>query len=273
MVRFAFLLIPTILLPFTLVLSGTRTAVAAGYSFPVATVNASPGGSARVTIKGVHEVAAQGFSIAGRYDSQHMTIDRVHVEDTILEAMVVDYVKTKISPATGAFTVGVLLDTAPPFEGALIPAMLPPWEPADFVHLEITVSESAEGFLSIRLENGLLNPPVDNLFSIDNQPVWVTELTEGGILAGPQFLRGDVNMDWRYDLSDPISGLKYVFRGGYDPPCLRAADVNDDEKIDMSDSVYSLTYLFTGGFPPPEPFEAVGPDPTPGPLHCRSPLY
>jgi hypothetical protein len=202
-----------------------------------------------------------------------MTIDRIHVEDTILAVMVVDYFEPKISPEDGTFTVGVLLDTAPPYEGELIPAMPPPWEPLDFIHLEVTVSEDAEGFLSIRLENGLFNPPIDNLFSIDNQSVFVTELTEGGILVGAQFLRGDVNMDAYYDLSDPVISLEYVFRGGLDPDCLRAADVNDDERVDLSDSIYSLSYLFTGGPPPPMPFKVLGPDPTPGALSCEYPFY
>jgi len=273
MARTALVLTSAFLLTFAIAVWRTGTALAVGYRFPISTVNASPGDSVRVTIKGDHEVSAQGFSIAARYDSQHMTIDRVHYEDTILEAMEVDYFEPRTSPEDGIFTVAVLLDTAPPYEGELLPAMPAPWEPLDFIHLEVTVSEDAEGFLSIRLENGLFNPPIDNLFSIANQSVFTTELTEGGILAGAQFLRGDVNMDAFYDLSDPVISLEYVFRGGFDPDCLRAADVNDDEKVDLSDSIYSLAYLFTGGPAPPTPFETMGADPTPGPLSCAYPFH
>ena len=244
MVRFSFLLLLYAFLPVALGVSATGRALATGYRFPIATVNASPGESVRVTIQGDHEESAQGFSIAGRYDSQHMTLDRIHAEDTILEAMVVDYFERKISEEEGIFTIGALLDTAPPFEGEVIPAMPDSWEPLDFVHLEITVAEAAEGFLSIRLEDGLFNPPVDNIFSIANQPVSVTEFTEGGILAGPHFFRGDVNMDAYYDLSDPIMSLEFVFRGGFDIACLTAADANDDGQVDREEFHHRMVEVF-----------------------------
>jgi hypothetical protein len=252
-------------------LRGAGTLLAAGYTFPITTVDAQPGESVRVSIKGDHELGAQGFSIAGRYDSQHLTIDRIHVDQTILDSMDAEYVEAKDSPEEGIFTVGVLLDALPPYDGRVIPVVTPTLAPLDLIHLDVTVSEDAVGFLSVRLEDGLFNPPIDNLYSVENHAVFVTEHTEGGVLVGVPFLRGDVNMDTNYDLSDPVRSLEFIFRGGLEPDCLLAADVNDDEKVDLSDSIYSLTYLFTGGDAPPPPFGAMGPDPTPGPLSCDDP--
>ena len=258
----------------------TSPALAAGYRFLLPTINSQPGASLRYTIQGEHEQAAQGFSIAARYPSADITIERVHIEDTILEAINgqagVDFFEKEISPADNAFTIGVLVDSKPPFDGTLIPTI---GRPLDFVHLELKISASAKGDLKIRLENGLLEPPIDNLFSIDNQAVYVTELTEGAIRVGGggqgggAFLRGDFNMDTSLDISDPIGILGYMFFGGSSPKCVVAGDANDDETIDVSDSIYLLSYLFAQGPPPPPPLDSQGGfDPTPGDLSCAHAL-
>lgn len=252
------------------------SASADGYRFLLPTVNARAGESVRFTIEGDHEQAAQGFSLAARYPSNDLTITRIHITDTILEAINgqegVDYFETEISPALGAFTVGVLVDSKPPFDGTLIPAI---GRPLAFLHLELQVSASASGDLKIKLEDGLMDPPIDNLYSVDNRAVYVTELTEGTVRlgggqgAGGGFLRGDFNMDTSLDISDPIGILGYMFFGGASPKCVLAGDANDDETVDVSDSIYLLSYLFAQGPAPPPPSEATGGiDPTPGELPC-----
>jgi hypothetical protein len=253
---------------------------AAGYRFVLPTVNATPGTSIRWTIQGEYEEAAQGFSIAARYPSADLTIERMHLEGTILEALNgqegVDYFEKKISVADGAFTIGVLVDSKPPFDGTLIPTI---GKPLDFVHLELKISAAAKGDLTIRLENGLLEPPIDNLFSINNQPVPVTELTEGvirlpgGAGQGAAFLRGDFNMDSTLDISDPIGILSYAFFGGATAHCLVSGDANDDEVVDISDPIFLLAFLFSNGPPPPPPSgQGGGLDPTPSELGCDHPL-
>jgi hypothetical protein len=82
------------------------------------------------------------------------------------------------------------------------------------------------------------------------------------------FLRGDSNMDFARDVSDPIRTLNYLFQGETFLTCEDAADANDDGKIDLSDSVFTLNRLFSGGNAFPEPNERKGPDRTEDRLGC-----
>jgi len=84
------------------------------------------------------------------------------------------------------------------------------------------------------------------------------------------FLRGDSNMDYARDVSDPIRTLIHLFQGETYLPCQDAADANDDGKIDLSDSVFTLSRLFSGGNPFPDPDGRKGPDPTPDRLGCET---
>jgi len=84
------------------------------------------------------------------------------------------------------------------------------------------------------------------------------------------FLRGDSNMDYARDVSDPIRTLIHLFQGETYLPCEDAADANDDGKVDLSDSVFTLSRLFSGGNPFPDPDGRKGPDPTPDRLGCET---
>jgi len=84
------------------------------------------------------------------------------------------------------------------------------------------------------------------------------------------FRRGDLNMDGRVTLPDVLPLLSYFFAEG-SLPCLDAADVNDTGKIELYDVYMLLYYLFSNrGYKIAPPFEACGPDPTPGKLGCES---
>src|SRR5688572_29155342 len=82
------------------------------------------------------------------------------------------------------------------------------------------------------------------------------------------FSRGDSNADGRFDISDPMHSLGYLFLGGYPMECGDAADANDSGDIDISDPIYALAYLFLGGLEPPAPFPECGPDPTDDTVSC-----
>jgi len=87
------------------------------------------------------------------------------------------------------------------------------------------------------------------------------------------FQRGYLNPDNKFDLSDPIFLLSYLFQGGLEPGCFLAGDMNDDTNIDLSDAIWALQYLFGGGTPPLPPFDDCGADPTPsGDLGCDESL-
>ena len=83
------------------------------------------------------------------------------------------------------------------------------------------------------------------------------------ILVGTLFVRGDINNDERFDLSDPVALLNEQFSGIVGAsPCEDARDVNDDGRVDLSDAIFGLQYLFDGGVDIPPPFPAPGIDPT-----------
>lgn len=82
------------------------------------------------------------------------------------------------------------------------------------------------------------------------------------------FLRGDANEDGMVDVSDAITELAYLFRGGSGAECLDVMDANDDGEADVSDAIFVLRYLFSSGAPPPAPFPEPGIDQTPDELWC-----
>lgn len=91
----------------------------------------------------------------------------------------------------------------------------------------------------------------------------------GGAFAG-SFVRGDINLDSNFDISDAVFALAALFvPGSPSPSCPDAADANDDGGFDVSDAVFALAALFVPGAPPlPEPQGTCGPDPTADALDC-----
>ena len=73
------------------------------------------------------------------------------------------------------------------------------------------------------------------------------------------FHRGDPNDDGEVNLTDVISLLDHLFRGGAEPRCLMAGDSDADGVANLTDAVFVLDFLFRGGPPPPQP----GPPPDP----------
>jgi uncharacterized repeat protein (TIGR01451 family) len=83
--------------------------------------------------------------------------------------------------------------------------------------------------------------------------------------------RGNANADARFDVSDPIATLGFLFLG--DPvelACEDAADADDDGALNLTDAVFALGHLFLGGPQPPPPFPGCGADPTADALRCAS---
>jgi len=64
--------------------------------------------------------------------------------------------------------------------------------------------------------------------------------------------RGDVNHDFKIDVSDALYIINNVFIGGPDPiPYFYLGDANCDASVDVSDAVWIINYVFVGGDPPP----------------------
>ena len=89
------------------------------------------------------------------------------------------------------------------------------------------------------------------------------------LIAGlAEFERGDVNVDGRIDMSDPVGILGYLFLGQSIDACEDRADANDDGVVNLSDPTFILRHLFLGGPQLPAPSGGVGIDPTPDSLEC-----
>ncbi|MDO8508743.1 MAG: dockerin type I repeat-containing protein [Nanoarchaeota archaeon] len=120
----------------------------------------------------------------------------------------------------------------------------------------------------------------DNFIIKENGKVYLNEYppeSEGGFSPeddeggeNNNFIRGDANSDGVLDISDGIFIDNYLYRGGANPSCFRAADANDDGIINTTDSVYLNNYLFSGGPAPKQPYSTCGADTTSDELSCNS---
>ena len=99
---------------------------------------------------------------------------------------------------------------------------------------------------------------------------WCILVSAGpGVRAQPvSFLRGDANVDGRFDISDAVFTMRMIFLG--DPPrgCDDAADVDDSGTLNITDGIYGVRFLFLDGVPPASPFEVCGVDPSEDGLGC-----
>ncbi|MCZ6794937.1 MAG: FG-GAP-like repeat-containing protein [Planctomycetota bacterium] len=82
------------------------------------------------------------------------------------------------------------------------------------------------------------------------------------------FIRGDSDLDFTVDISDPIRTLTVLFLGA-EFICRDSDDANDDARVDLSDAIYTLRHLFLGGPPPRPPYPDPGADPTADDLGCE----
>lgn len=93
----------------------------------------------------------------------------------------------------------------------------------------------------------------------------------GGPANGAVFSRGDVNVDGRVDVSDPIMILGFSFTGTpRELSCAAAADIDDSGSVNITDAVLLLGFLFFDGPPPEPPFPGCGSDPSSDALGCGS---
>jgi len=153
---------------------------------------------------------------------------------------------------------------------------IPPGEDRLILRLGGEVSDSAEPGTVVTLE------PVENYgpFGLRTELTYrgtaeyvtvIPTVVEGYLRVVADlaiFIRGDSNHDETVDMSDAVSTLDHLFRGGAEPPCLDAADANDDGTLDISDPIATLRALYLGTGPLPPPTGTPGFDPSPDALDC-----
>ncbi len=111
---------------------------------------------------------------------------------------------------------------------------------------------------------------------VSEDPVWGTlnlghslKVTVRFIGQDVEFLRGDVNSDSAFDISDPMMALMYLFLGKEAPECLDSIDADDSGRLNITDPIYMLRNMFLGGPQPPLPgYESCGLDPTDDSIPC-----
>jgi hypothetical protein len=220
-------------------------------------------------------VSYQGFSLSVRYPPTEISVERIDVVGTIIEAIRADFVHAEALPAEAIFNIGVLADALPPFDGTLIPAV---GFPLAVATVRGRVLREAPGEVVLPFNPMQERPAVPTVFSVENRPVAPQRLIEGRIRIDPPprvaaFIRGDANLDRRVDIADAIYLLAWYFTGGTGPGCEDAADANSDDVLDVSDSIFLLHFLFMEGRSPLPPQGTPGPDPfTRGRLGCDHPL-
>jgi len=68
----------------------------------------------------------------------------------------------------------------------------------------------------------------------------------------PPYLQGDANYDGKFNVSDAVYIINYVFVEGAAPqPVLEAGDANDDGEVNVTDAVFLINFAFIPGSPAP----------------------
>lgn len=92
-------------------------------------------------------------------------------------------------------------------------------------------------------------------------------VSEGPV--GPVFIRGDVDANGVFEITDPVNNLNYQFLSTFSPRCLDALDFDNNGIVEITDPVLNLGFQFLGDPPPPPPYPGCGPDPTADDLTCE----
>lgn len=181
------------------------------------------------------------------------------------------------------FTLGVLIDAVPPFDGRALPSTSR-FRKLFSIDFEIEDDATCGQCLWIKFMDGLTGtggiPPVRNLVSIDFQSRSPETINCSVCVDAdsPKFIRGDCNFSNRgnlsVDIADAAAAVGYIFLTGnakFNAPCDDACDANDDGRLDAADVVFILHYLFIPRSPrPPAPGPtSAGSDPTQDNLGCN----
>ncbi len=217
----------------------------------------------------------QGLSMSVRYDCALSAIpESLNTTGTALESSEAEFVNLVIDNDNSStdgdgcgLTMGILIDSNPPFDGRTLPAA------AGFAKLfsvDFRVGEDAfcGECLPLRFTDGEEandGVAVKNLISVDFEarPVELFDC-DVCVTQRQEFVRGDCNFSgmtgMAIDISDAAAAAGFIFLEGeqkFLAPCEDACDANDDGRLDASDIVFLLEYLFVPAQPEP---------PTPGPL-------
>jgi len=222
-----------------------------------------------------HDVSVQALQVAATFDPLHLDITSVDFLLTNLRSLGAELLAFNISnnPELPYITAGIIFDIEPPYDGRT----LPPGENHRILNIVADISPGApiDGSTTVWLENGIGEPPLENILTVDSRTVLPRIGKAGTVFFAPEelvrevFVRGDSDGNGQVNISDAVVLLGYLFLGEAPVTCLDAADANDSGTINVADAAYSLNFLFRGGMIPPPPFPTPGLDPSKDSLGCE----
>ena len=235
-------------------------------------IESAAGGSVNHYVLLDNEIDIAGWSFGVDLDGALLTVLSVDLEGTDAGDLGVEFFAPGYSngAAEGWYTVGAVVDLSPPLD-----TVLPAGEGWTIIHALLAVSAGAlEGETSpMAITDQVGNPPVSVILADPSGNSFIPQTTDGlfTVIIGGTFIRGDVNIDGKVQISDPINLLDHLFADG-SIGCSDSSDANDDGSVDLADSIFILGYLFSNGPQPPPPFTAPGSDPTDDSLGCDQSL-
>lgn len=211
-------------------LSALASPVGAADVFALGTGNGNAGATGvTVPLTAQHNQPMQGFSIAVSFDSSKVTAAGIDFTGTEVELVAVggtpDYAEFTIDNVAGTMVAGVIFgfSPVPPLDQIpQIPAS--PDTPNVIAYLIFDIDESTlPTSVPIEFENGVGDPPVNNVYSNDGQSI-TPVLLDGAISVNnlhrfyfdpmQALINGSISATVRYDHEDPMSG--FVISISYD---------------------------------------------------------
>ena len=230
--------------------------------------------SVYIPVELAHDVPVQALQVAATFDPAHLEITSVDFLLTNIRSLGAELLAYNISNDSELpyVTSGIIFDIEPPYDGRT----LPPGENQRILNIVADVSPDAptEGSTVVRLANGVGEPPLENILTVDSMTVLPRIGKPGTVFFSPAglsrgaFVRGDADSNGVVNISDAVVILGYLFLGDDPVECLDAGDANDSGTINVADAAYSLNFLFRGGMIPPPPFPNPGLDPSDDQLSC-----
>ncbi|MEM7230932.1 MAG: hypothetical protein AAF517_02075 [Planctomycetota bacterium] len=239
-----------------------QPAEASGEVLRIESVDAAPGGIARLLVFGTTDRPVTSFQFAIRYDTERLNFQSAFISTTrhtawndfnppyFLNGR--EFVDDGIARILGlSFWFG-------PVESR---DSIPPGVDAPLFELSFAVDRDVEPGSTIPIEF--------TVHEVNRLGPFETEISYGGIPRLPrteggvirvvepiEFLRGDANGDGSLSVSDVVFLLNFLFRDGPAPDCPNAADAHLNKRLQVADATMMLRVMFSGArmyAPWPEP--------------------
>lgn len=229
-----------------------------------------------------------GFSFGVKHDAAKLTVEKVNLGAAVLSAIGGAgkpddrFFQVDLNPASGGpgFTVALILSVDQ--ASVSIPAGLD----QHVLDVQYRITAGATGNAKVDISGDLANAnakvPIilDVANGVAKAPVGAPAPVVSAnvsVLAGPApFIRGDANQSGRFEVTDVVILLDYLFGGSSLPAgestrtgCLQVfnvdgsvtkgtAGVEDGVDIDLADALTLIAYIFQKGVAPPAPFPRCG---------------